>query len=161
MSVNKIILAVAIIFAIFLAFIFIQFNPFGKAKNIPTVTVKNQKFTVTIADTEEARQQGLSGQDSLPMKEGKLFLFDNPDRYAFWMKGMKFPIDIIFIHDNKIASIVENAPPATSDNSPIYQPPSEVDTALEINGGLSKKYNLKPGDSVAVVLPTPSPSPKP
>jgi uncharacterized membrane protein (UPF0127 family) len=158
---NKIIIAIGIIFAIVIAFILIQFNPFTKntRKNVPTVTVKNQTFSVTVANTEEERQQGLSGTQSLPLTEGKLFLFDSPDTYAFWMKGMKFPLDIIFINDSKIVSIAQNLPPATTDNPPTYQPTGPSNAALEINAGLAKKYNFKPGDKVVIFIPTPSPSP--
>jgi uncharacterized protein len=164
MSVNKIIIIVGVIFAIFLAFILIQFNPLGKSplkKDVPSVVIKDHTFTVTIASTELQRQQGLSGQASLPLTEGKLFLFDHPDVYAFWMKGMKFPIDIIFIKDNKIVSITENAQPATTEEPQIYQPTGSINAALEINAGLSKKYNFKPGDTVDIAIPTLSPSPQP
>ncbi len=34
-----------------------------------------------------------------------LFLFDKPDYYPFWMKGMKFPLDILFIRGSTIVSI--------------------------------------------------------
>jgi uncharacterized membrane protein (UPF0127 family) len=158
---NKVIIAVGIVFAIIIAFIIFQFNPFLKStnKNAPAVTVKNHTFSVTIAATEQERQQGLSGVKSLPLNEGKIFLFDNADTYAFWMKGMKFPLDIIFINDGKVVSIAENLPPATSDNPPTYQPTGPSKAALEINAGLAKKYNFKPGDKVVISIPTPSPSP--
>jgi uncharacterized membrane protein (UPF0127 family) len=158
MSINKIIIVVAIIFAIFIAFIFIQFNPLSKkaknSANIPpsTVTINNQTFHVSLAQSEAARQQGLSGKDSLPTNEGLLFLFDKPDYYAFWMKDMKFPIDIIFINGNKIVSITENAKPVTTGQLPTFQPTGPSDKALEINAGLSKKYTIKPGDTVDIKL---------
>lgn len=157
MSVNKIILVIGIMFAIFIAFIFIQFNPFGKTAsttgaNPSTVTINDQTFNVSIAETEEEKQKGLSGIDSLPMNEGKLFMFEKPDLYAFWMKDMKFPIDIIFINGDTIVSITENAKPVETGDLPTYQPTEPSDKALEINAGLSKKYNFKPGDKVAIEI---------
>ena len=47
--------------------------------------------------------QGLSERQSLAEDKGMLFLFEKPDHYAFWMKGMEFPLDIIFINGDKIA----------------------------------------------------------
>lgn len=159
MSVNKIILAIGILFAIFIAFIFIQFNPFGRAasttgENPSSVTINDQTFTVSVAETEEEKQKGLSGIASLPLNEGKLFLFEKPDTYSFWMKEMKFSIDIIFINGDTIVSIAENAKPVTSGTLPTYKPTGPSDKVLEISAGLSKKYNFKPGDKVELELNT-------
>jgi uncharacterized membrane protein (UPF0127 family) len=158
MSVNKIIIFIGILFAIFITFIFIQFNPFGKSASETastagaTVVIKDQTFSITVAQTEQEKQKGLSGVASLPLEEGKLFIFEKPGTYAFWMKDMKFPIDIIFINGDKIVSIAENAKPVTSGEFPVYQPTGPSDKALEINAGLSKKYNFKPGDKVEINL---------
>jgi uncharacterized membrane protein (UPF0127 family) len=155
MGVNKIIVVIGIMFAIFIAFIFIQYNPFGTSaapENTSTVTIKNQTFSVSVAETEVDKQKGLSGKASLPLTEGKLFLFDTPDTYTFWMKDMKFPIDIIFINGDTIVSIAENARPVTSGTMPLYKPTGSSDKVLEINAGLSKKYNFKPGDKVTIQI---------
>ena len=156
MSINKIVIIVGIIFTIFITFILIQFNPLGRSvsKNASTqsISIKDQTFTITIVKTEAERQKGLSGRASLPLDEGMLFLFDKPDSYAIWMKNMKFPIDIIFIRDDKIVTITENAKPATTGEPPIYQPSQPSDKILEINAGLSKKNNFKPGDTVKISL---------
>jgi uncharacterized membrane protein (UPF0127 family) len=158
MSINKIIIVVGILFAIFIAFIFIQFNPLGKKTSntastpSSTVTIKNQTIPVYLAQSETERQQGLSGRNSLPINQGMLFIFDKPDYYAFWMKDMKFPIDIVFINGSKVVSITENARPVPSGQLPTYQPTGPSDKALEINAGLSKKYNIKPGDTLDIKI---------
>jgi uncharacterized protein len=83
-----------------------------------------------------------------------LFVFDKADYYSFWMKNMKFPIDIIFIRGDKIVSISKNAvAPKSADASlPIYKPEAPVDKVLEINSGLSDKHNIKKGDKVEIKL---------
>lgn len=158
MSINKIIIAIGIILVIFITFIFMQFNPFGKSastadKPAATVTIKNQTFNVLIAKTEEEKQKGLSGREALPQDQGMVFLFEEPSIHSFWMKDMKFPIDIIFINENKIVSIIENAKPDNSENRPLYQPTAPSNTVFEINAGLAKKYNFKPGDTVELKIP--------
>lgn len=161
MSVNKIIVVIGIIFAIFIAFIFIQFNPVGtntSQQATSTVTIKDQTFKVSVAETEEDKQKGLSGRASLPLNEGKLFMFDKPGAYTFWMKNMKFPIDIIFINGDTIVSITENAPPATKGDAPVYQPTAPSDKVLEISAGLSQKYNFKSGDKVTFEIKELSPT---
>ena len=79
-----------------------------------------------------------------------LFPFEKADYYSFWMKNMKFPIDIIYINKNHIVTIHQNIkPPKTKEESlPIYKPEDPSDTVLEINAGLSEKYKFKKGDTV-------------
>jgi len=165
MSINKIIVTLGVILAIFITFVFIQFNPANKKvatdkNNFSLVTIKDQTFSVTVAKTDSERQTGLSNRELLPLSEGMLFTFDKADTYAFWMKDMRFPIDIIFIKDNKIVSITENVePPASLIKDPkcginisCYTPTNPANKVLEINAGLSKKYNFKTGDRVTIKL---------
>lgn len=124
-------------------------NPFGKNA---TVTIGKQTFKTTIATSDKDKQIGLSNKTTLPQDGGMLFTFTKPDYYAFWMKEMKFPIDIIFIKDSKIVTIFPNVPvPASADeNPPIYKPEEPADTVLEINAGLSQKNNFQKGDAVTI-----------
>ena len=54
----------------------------------------------SVADTPEARQQGLSGRAGLGESEGMLFVFPKDGEYAFWMKDMRFSIDILWLSGN-------------------------------------------------------------
>ena len=153
MSLNKIIIGFIVILLLFSAFIVLQINktPTPAAK----VTIDNQTFSVEIATTSAEQQQGLSGRNSLPQDQGMLFIFKTPDRYAFWMKGMKFPLDIVFINKNKIVSISHDVPAPKDTNEanlPVYTPDSPADQALEINAGLAKKFDFQKGDDVGVKL---------
>ena len=44
--------------------------------------------------------KGLSGRDNLADDEGMFFVFEKSDIYPFWMKDMKFAIDIIWIMED-------------------------------------------------------------
>jgi uncharacterized membrane protein (UPF0127 family) len=70
----------------------------------------------------------------------------------FWMKDMRFDLDIVWIKDNKIIGIAKNIPkPAagTADEKlPTYSPPSPIDQVLEVNAGWTDKYKIKTGDEV-------------
>lgn len=112
--------------------------------------IKNQSFNLLLAKSGKEKEIGLSEKKSLDENSGMLFTFDKPGYYSFWMKNMKFPIDIIFIKDNKIVTIHENVkPPKTPNESvPIFKPEAESDKVLEINAGLSQKYGFKNGDEI-------------
>src|SRR6266567_4005667 len=120
MSLNKIIIGFIIILLLFSGYVLYQSNktPLPKTK----ITVDNHVFSVEVATTSAQQQQGLSGRVSLPQNQGMLFIFTTAQRYPFWMKDMKFPLDMLFIHKNKLVTIFQNIPiPKTGNtNLPVY-----------------------------------------
>ena len=148
------------LFALLLAIVGgIAFFQKGDWKNIPipftktpTATIDNQKFTLLVAKSAKEKEVGLSDKTSLPQDTGMLFHFEQPDYYSFWMKNMKIPIDIVYINKNHIVTIFQNAQPPKSDQEAltIFKPEEPADTVLEINAGLSQKYNFKKGDGVKI-----------
>src|SRR5690606_29625859 len=81
----------------------------NREERLATIVINNHSFNIEIADTDQARQKGLSGRQKLPRGSGLLFIFPKPDYYSFWMKEMNFPIDIIWLDsDKKIVDIMVN-----------------------------------------------------
>jgi uncharacterized membrane protein (UPF0127 family) len=77
---------------------------------------------------------------------GMIFLFPYESPQSFWMKNTILPLDMIFINsDKKIVGIVEQAVPFSLDPRAV---PAASQFVLEINGGLAKRYGLRPGDQV-------------
>lgn len=115
-------------------------------------TTHNQTFKLTVAKTEKEKEEGLSVKKSIAQDGGMLFDFDKPGIYSFWMKSMKFPIDILFIKDDKIVNIYQNvpAPKSDTDQLPVYSPTQEINKVVEINAGLSSKYGIKEGDTITI-----------
>jgi len=119
-------------------------------KKASTVTIADHSFRVTAASSQQEQEIGLSETKQLSQDQGMIFLFDKPDYYAFWMKNMKFPIDIIYINNDTIVTIKNNVqPPKDNKESPIiYTPTGPADRVLEISAGLVEKYKFKNGDKV-------------
>ncbi len=113
-----------------------------------TVTIDGHVFTVEVARSEQQKVQGLGNRDSIAQDRGMVFLFDTPDYYGFWMKQMRFALDIIYFQNNKIVTMVQNAQPPVNQsiNPQIFKPAAPSNIVLEISGGLSKKYQFKLGD---------------
>lgn len=122
---------------------------FGKTT---TAIINDKKINLIVAKSAKEKEIGLSEKTSLPQDQGMIFPFDKPSLdYSFWMKNMKFPIDIIFINKNKVVTLYPNAKTPESAQSPIvYKPTEPADKVLEINAGLSKKYNIKVGSEVKI-----------
>lgn len=121
-----------------------------KSYEVAKVTLGGTTISAFIADTPEKQSKGLGGRRSLGADEGMLFVFDTDAQYGFWMKDMRFPIDIMWIDDGKIVDIAPNVPPPTSDSLqlPSYLPRLPADTVLEVNAGFAQHNGVKIGDTV-------------
>lgn len=110
---------------------------------------------IEVADTPQKRAQGLGGRESIAPDTGMLFIFDSSSRYQFWMKNMKFPLDIIYINQGQVVDFLKNVPspsPQQKDaDLPIYSPTVEVDMVLEVNSGYIDTNKINIGDSVLLV----------
>lgn len=153
---NKVIVIFAIVFAVFVGVVVYQFTAGMGQSPQPTpnvtVTINKQIFKATVVKESLDQQIGLSKYTSLPEDQGMLFEFTEPGYYPFWMKDMKFAIDIIFIDGDKIVSIAQDvpAPKSPDENLPQYQPEAPANKVFEIKAGLAKKYNIKKGDTVEI-----------
>lgn len=101
-------------------------------------------FTVTVADDSALRAQGLMHVDSMPQMAGMLFIYDQPQTVAFWMRNTLIPLDMLFADpDGLILHVHENAVPL--DETPI--PGGDgVQFVLEINGGMAARLGISAGD---------------
>lgn len=114
------------------------------------VRIGNVELMVEIPNTPSLRHKGLGQRDYLAEYEGMLFIFPEADTYAFYMKGMRFPIDIIWIRSNVVVDISKNVPVPTGPDLPIYRPKTKADMVLEVNANFTTRHNIKWGDSVKV-----------
>ncbi|MCL5435359.1 MAG: DUF192 domain-containing protein [Patescibacteria group bacterium] len=135
-----------------LSALFVFLNYKHQIKKTPQAIINNHIFNLEIAKTDKEKEVGLAKYNSIPKDFSMIFPFGKSGFYSFWMKNMKFPIDIIFIKNGKIVKIFSDVPPPTSPNSslPIYKPDEPSDTVLEINAGLSKEYKFQKNDTVII-----------
>ena len=106
-----------------------------------------QQLNVEFAETNYEVQTGLMYRNSMQNDQSMLFIFPDVAMHSFYMKNTEFPLDIIFIDENqKIASFQKNAQPLNETGLSSQVP---VKYVLEINAGLSDKWNLALGDSIA------------
>jgi hypothetical protein len=118
-------------------------RPAGPAR----IELKGIELTVEMAVTPSQWSRGLSGRSSLEMDHGMLFVFDHQNRWAFWMKGMQFPLDVIWFDSNRsIIQYVESLQPCYLDDCPTFSPQTDALYALEVNAGFVAAHNLTVGD---------------
>ena len=76
----------------------------------PHAIIGTTPIPLEVVSTKEQIVAGLSHRPFLQASHGMLFLFDHSAKFKFWMKGMRFPLDIMWINeDYKIVDITKNA----------------------------------------------------
>lgn len=113
-----------------------------------SLTIDGHKFTYEVAATQAVREKGLSNRVSLPTNHAMLFVFDQSGEYCFWMKDMRFPLDMIWLDANKkIIYIQENATPASYPAA--FCPGQFAQYVVEVNDGRVHADGIKLGDYIS------------
>lgn len=138
--------------AVIFTFVFFVFPRQNKTLPKSEITIGGKTLSVEVARSSLERMHGLSGRDALG-SDGMLFIFDKESRYGFWMKDMKFAIDMIWIDKGKVTGFSENAVPEPDKqiwNLKVYYPPDVADSVLEVSAGFVSQNNIKAGDEVVL-----------
>jgi len=84
-------------------------------------------------------------RENLPAGTGMLFVFAQEGYHDFWMKNMRFPLDIIWIDkDKEITGIIENAAPCDKDCRS-FGVNEKTKYVLEVNAGFVRENNISVG----------------
>ena len=118
-----------------------------------TVIAGGLTIDAEVVRSAAGRAQGLGERDSLAADEGMLFVFDEERVVRFWMRGMRFPLDFIWIAANgTIVDLTEGVPPpepgAEDSALPLYQPGMPVLYVLEVNAGGVRQGGVQIGGAV-------------
>ena len=99
---------------------------------------------IEIANDDYSRQTGLMYRESIKENQGMLFVYSRESMRNFYMKNTYIPLDLIFFNsDSTIVSFQKDAKPLDESNLPSQVPAQFI---LEINAGLSERWDLKAGD---------------
>lgn len=108
------------------------------------INVKIGKRTIKakVADNFLTRARGLMFKKDIKENEGMVFVFKREFFPRFWMFGMRFPIDIIWIDSKKkIVDITSNAKPSLNLGK-TYKPKKACKYVLESRKNFSKDIEL-------------------
>lgn len=113
------------------------------------VAINDVRFHVETVATQEEIAQGLSNRSRLPKGFGMLFVFDEPVAATFWMKDMRFALDIVWIRNGKVTGIDRDvAYPQPRQDPEERESPGPVTHVLEVTAGESQSFSV--GDSVLI-----------
>lgn len=120
-----------------------------------TVKIDNTEITVELARTNEERQKGLGGRQSLDQNSGMLFVMPENTKPVFWMKDTLIPLDIVWIKDGKVTGVNQEIPvekDVPDAKLTLYPAPGIVDYVLELNSGFSKEHGIKKGSTFQMLF---------
>jgi uncharacterized membrane protein (UPF0127 family) len=143
--------SILIVFLIFVSMVIVGKELPNQSLEAGQVCTNNVCFSVEIPVTQYQMEYGLMNRSHLDSNKGMLFIFEKEGNYSFWMKNTLIPLDIIWINSSQnVVYIKKNAQPCTPDYCPSIVPRKNAKYVLEINGGLSDKYEIKVGDKANV-----------
>lgn len=116
------------------------------------IVVGTTPLDVQLAVTARQQSLGLGYRNGLAPDTGMLFVFIAPQIQTFWMKGMRFCLDMVWITDNRVVGAAENVcpdrPGIADADRPIQTSPVPVQYVLEVPGGWLAAHGYGPGAPV-------------
>jgi len=111
--------------------------------------------TAELAVSDEQRARGLMFREKINEDQAMLFIFEEEDIHSFWMKNMRFAIDILWLDgQRRIVHIESRVPPCTQEPCPSYIPSAAAAYVLEVQAGFVEAHGLRLYDRVEFVLPS-------
>lgn len=112
---------------------------------------------IELATTPQQSERGLGYRDALAPDAGMLFDLGNTRTQAFWMKGMRFALDFVWIAgDKRVVAVTADVPPqpgAPDTELRLYSSPQPVRYVLEINSGAGVRLGIDTGTQLSFDTP--------
>jgi uncharacterized membrane protein (UPF0127 family) len=107
---------------------------------------KGVSFVAEVASTPAEKVKGLSDRECLAEDRALLFPYNEPGDYCYWMKDMRFPIDMIWLDAQKrVVTIKSNVAPDSYPQS--FCPEGLSQYVVEFNAGTATERDLRVGDT--------------
>lgn len=120
---------------------------------IPLKLPSGKVLQAEVMVKDEDRAMGLMFRPSLASDRGMLFVFETRDFHGIWMKNCRFPIDILWLDEQKsVVHVAEAVPPCKADPCPVYSPLRQAAYVVELNAGQARREKAVIGSTLGFVL---------
>lgn len=131
------------IVALLLTFVAYTFWPYERST---AITIGPKTFYAEVADTEESREAGLTQRTALKEDQAFLIVYDANDIQPITTRDMQFPVDIVWIDQNKkVAFVARNAVPSVTG---VYRPSGKTRYVMMLSAGATAKYSITVGKQI-------------
>lgn len=121
---------------------------------ILTLRIGDGVFKARVAKTDAAREKGLGDTTTLADNEAMILAFATDDQWQIWMKGMRYPLDIVWLDKDKaVVYIVKNAPYEEGELAR-YKPTALARYVVELPAGTVDKKRISIGKHASFDLAT-------
>lgn len=111
-------------------------------------------FEAEVMLKPEDRAMGLMFRPTLAPTRVLLFVFDESDFHGIWMKNCRFPIDIVWLDEQRqVVHVAARTPPCKSEPCPVYAPPARARYVVEMNANQAARVGAKSGARFEFTLP--------
>ncbi|MDP9237521.1 MAG: DUF192 domain-containing protein [Chloroflexota bacterium] len=121
------------------------------------VRAGDRTIGVEVATTPAQRERGLGYRDALDADAGMIFDLHGTRTQQFWMKGMRFALDMVWVDaSERVAQVTKDIPPepgVPDDRLRLYASDLPVAYVIEVNAGASSRLGLAPGAQLTFDLP--------
>ncbi len=129
-------------------------EPLPPARTTAEIVVGDTIVPVDLAITRDEQSLGLGYRNGLDADSGMLFVFEDASPRSFWMMGMRFCLDIVWIAGDQIVGAADSVcppPPGTAvGDYPTYPSGVPVTHVLEVNAGWLADHGYGAGTPVAI-----------
>jgi uncharacterized protein len=124
------------------------------AQVIPLTLPSGKVLQTEVMVKDEDRAMGLMFRPSLASDHAMLFLFEQPDFHGIWMKNCKFPIDILWLDEQRrVVHVEEAVPPCKAEPCPVYQPLRRAAYVVELGARQARREKAQLGSRLDFTLP--------
>ena len=117
-----------------------------------TLRLGDGLYATQIVQTEAQRERGLSGTTSLAPDQAMLFVFDRSDTWGIWMKDMQYPIDVVWLNEQKqVVYSVSNMQPNSYPQ--VFHPKQPARYVVELPAGAIVSKAIHTGAVAQFSLP--------
>lgn len=110
-----------------------------------TGRIGDKSLILKVCSTPESLSKGYSGSPCPSEKEGMIFVYQTDQILEFWMKGVDFPLDIMFF-DSSMSLVdhltMDPCRDLHDDDLPRYRSSAPAMYAVEVPGGWCKSNNI-------------------
>lgn len=126
----------------------------ARPAEIPLGLPSGKTLTVEVMVEDADRAMGLMFRPSLPDDRGMLFVFDRLGFHGIWMKNCRFPIDIVWLdEERRVVHVADSVPFCEEEPCPVYSPLRAALYVLEIGAGQARREGVTVGITLDFELP--------
>lgn len=126
----------------------------ARPAEIPLELPSGKTLTVEVMVEDADRAMGLMFRPSLPEDRGMLFVFERLGFHDIWMKNCRFPIDIVWLdEERRVVHVADSVPFCEEDPCPVYSPMQAALYVLEIGAGQARREGVSVGSTLEFELP--------